>query len=139
MSLQSTPSESTVSQFAVFSDGNTTQSIATVAEATPSVDASALQPATADGIAHFMTLCFLAAWAIALLVFIESALRYSKKAGGKPCSQIPCSNCLFFSNNPHLRCAVHPSKALTKNAINCTDYSFNPNPKNVGKKQYHQF
>lgn len=36
--------------------------------------------------------------------------------------QIYCNNCRFFSNNPYLKCALHPSIALTKKAESCSDY-----------------
>ncbi len=36
--------------------------------------------------------------------------------------QVPCKNCRFFNNNYHLKCAVNPCTALTKEAINCSDY-----------------
>lgn len=36
--------------------------------------------------------------------------------------QIPCSKCRFFNQNPYMRCAVHPTKAQTSRAINCSDY-----------------
>lgn len=37
--------------------------------------------------------------------------------------KIPCVNCRFFCNNPYLRCALHPDKALTTKAVNCLDYT----------------
>jgi hypothetical protein len=36
--------------------------------------------------------------------------------------QIPCSSCRFFKNNPYLKCAVHPLKVSSAEAINCSDY-----------------
>lgn len=42
-------------------------------------------------------------------------------------SQSPCRKCLFFSNNLYLKCAVHPTIVLTKEASNCRDY----NPKSM--------
>lgn len=35
---------------------------------------------------------------------------------------IPCHNCRFSSRNPYLKCAVHPTKAMKKAAIGCSDY-----------------
>lgn len=35
---------------------------------------------------------------------------------------IPCKYCRFFSSNPYLHCAVHPSRALKLDAIHCPDY-----------------
>lgn len=37
--------------------------------------------------------------------------------------KIPCRRCRFFSGNPHLRCAVHPTTVLSQAAIDCQDYS----------------
>ncbi len=35
---------------------------------------------------------------------------------------IPCSHCIFFTDEHILKCAVHPCKALKKEAIDCLDY-----------------
>ncbi|MEH1937234.1 MAG: hypothetical protein V7L14_26725 [Nostoc sp.] len=40
----------------------------------------------------------------------------------KHLQQHPCKNCQFFNNNHYLKCAVHPSIALTKQALNCSEY-----------------
>lgn len=37
-------------------------------------------------------------------------------------SKIPCRNCRFLSNSSYLKCAVHPTTALTEEAIDCSDY-----------------
>jgi hypothetical protein len=35
----------------------------------------------------------------------------------------PCRSCRFFNgSSPHLKCAVHPDRALTKEAKQCPDY-----------------
>ncbi|MEB3355894.1 MAG: hypothetical protein VKK04_04155 [Synechococcales bacterium] len=36
--------------------------------------------------------------------------------------QIPCTNCRFFNQNPYLKCTVHPDRALTPDALHCSDY-----------------
>jgi hypothetical protein len=36
--------------------------------------------------------------------------------------QVPCSRCVFFTGNYHLKCTVHPCKALSEDAIDCLDY-----------------
>jgi hypothetical protein len=36
---------------------------------------------------------------------------------------IPCNKCRYFSSNAYVRCAVHPSRAMTPEAIDCSDYS----------------
>jgi hypothetical protein len=36
--------------------------------------------------------------------------------------QVPCSHCAFFTHSYYLKCAVHPCKALSEEAIDCLDY-----------------
>lgn len=36
--------------------------------------------------------------------------------------QHPCKNCQFFNNNHYLKCEVQPYTALTKEALNCSEY-----------------
>lgn len=36
--------------------------------------------------------------------------------------KIPCWNCKFFKNNSYLKCAVQPSKVLSKESFDCSDY-----------------
>lgn len=36
--------------------------------------------------------------------------------------EIPCHSCTYFTNNYCLKCTVHPSRALTEEAIACPDY-----------------
>lgn len=36
--------------------------------------------------------------------------------------QVPCPRCRFFTNNPVLKCTVHPDTALSEQAIHCPDY-----------------
>jgi hypothetical protein len=36
--------------------------------------------------------------------------------------QVPCDRCIYFTNSSHLKCTVHPCKALTENAIDCRDF-----------------
>ena len=33
-----------------------------------------------------------------------------------------CRSCRYYAKNPYLRCALHPSIVLTKQADNCLDY-----------------
>lgn len=34
----------------------------------------------------------------------------------------PCRECRFFQNNTYLNCAVHPTRVLTEEAYDCSDY-----------------
>ena len=42
-------------------------------------------------------------------------------------TKIPCRHCRFYSSNPYIQCAVHPSKVSTFNAIHCSDYDSKSN------------
>jgi hypothetical protein len=68
-------------------------------------------------------LCFAVAWILVLLVVwsMGAAIREAVTTT-KRLHKIPCSNCQFFTNSHYLKCPVHPSEALTENAINCPDY-----------------
>lgn len=65
----------------------------------------------------------LTAWAISIVIYsdIWAILQHGILAI-KNSNQVPCRNCQFFKNNPYLRCAVHPSTALTDEAKGCSDY-----------------
>lgn len=69
-----------------------------------------------------LPVCFLILWAIAIFVFLRFTPHRSKQTVCTVRGQIPCTNCRFFTNNPYLKCAVRPSTALTKQAIDCSDY-----------------
>jgi hypothetical protein len=72
----------------------------------------------------FLTpICFVMAWVIILIVgwSILAALRDGVKQV-KYLHQIPCANCQFFTNSYYLKCPVHPSMALSEEAIGCRDY-----------------
>ncbi|MEH1932917.1 MAG: hypothetical protein V7L14_04155 [Nostoc sp.] len=49
--------------------------------------------------------------------------------------KVPCKNCRFYSNNHYLKCAANPSIVLTKEAINCSEYSPS-NQKNSSKNPF---
>jgi len=68
-------------------------------------------------------ICFVMAWGIVLIMgwSILAALRDGVKQV-KNLHQIPCANCLFFTNSYYLKCPVHPSIALSEGAIGCRDY-----------------
>ena len=41
----------------------------------------------------------------------------------KNLQKVPCNNCIFFSDNLYLKCAVQPSIVLTNKAMKCSDYA----------------
>jgi hypothetical protein len=72
----------------------------------------------------FLTpICFVMAWGIILILgwSILAALRDGVEQV-KHLHQIPCANCQFFTNSYYLKCPVHPSMALSEEAIGCRDY-----------------
>lgn len=66
-------------------------------------------------------------WTIALVGFNLQRKRQrhniGKKPGHRPYHAVPCRSCIFFKNNPYLKCAINPIDALTAEAIHCTDYA----------------
>lgn len=67
--------------------------------------------------------CFICAWAIVLLVVwnVWAAIQDSMN-NAKRMHQIPCADCRFFTGSYQLKCSVHPTKALSDEAIDCPDY-----------------
>lgn len=43
-------------------------------------------------------------------------------ANVKRLHQIKCVDCRYFTNDFRLKCTVHPTDALTEEAINCSDF-----------------
>ncbi|MBD1998732.1 hypothetical protein H6F88_06180 [Oculatella sp. FACHB-28] len=68
-------------------------------------------------------LCFVFAWSLILMAVwsVWTALQ-DGVANAKRMHQIPCANCQFFTGDYHLKCTVHPTMALTEEAIDCMDH-----------------
>lgn len=64
----------------------------------------------------------LAGVVVALKRSLTSKVTHTYTPAKKLSPKLPCSNCRFFGSNPYLKCAVHPSKALKAEAMNCSDY-----------------
>jgi len=74
-------------------------------------------------------LCFMF---VAWIVFLIQHLFGYRSTSSAPASssaqpsvqplESPCSSCRFFSHNAYLKCAVHPSIALTQRALNCSNF-----------------
>jgi hypothetical protein len=80
------------------------------------------QPLQADPIYQTLPVYFLIVWAIAVFVFLRFKPHRHKQTVCRVRGQIPCTTCRFFTNNPYVKCAVRPDLALTKQAIDCSDY-----------------
>lgn len=67
--------------------------------------------------------CFVSAWsltaltALSIFSFTREAIARSQRL-----HQIPCADCQFFTRHYTLKCTLHPSDALTEQAIGCRDY-----------------
>lgn len=67
------------------------------------------------------------AWIVVGLVFREAiAFLHRALMTTQRMHQIPCLNCQFFSGSRYLKCALHPTEAMTEAAINCPDYCSRP-------------
>jgi hypothetical protein len=88
-----------------------------------------------DGTILLIYVGFLVGWAIAVLTYFSS-LKLTQETVRNPefnpfhVDKIPCKHCKFYSRSPYLKCAVHPTTALTKQAIDCSDYQVQPPEKN---------
>ncbi len=79
---------------------------------------------TPDEVLFLIPLCSMVFLAVFILMLPDVwKLARTKIANLNRFHQVPCRNCRFFTNNHNLWCAVHPSIALTKQALNCSDYS----------------
>ncbi|VXD11237.1 conserved hypothetical protein [Planktothrix serta PCC 8927] len=69
-------------------------------------------------------ICFVLAWGFLILIAwsIGAAMRDTVRRA-KQMHQIPCTDCVFFTGDYHLKCPVQPKIALSEAAINCPDYS----------------
>ncbi len=86
------------------------------------VNTTHTQPSSPVGLLVPLSIGLLATCAIGL--FLSKEL--SKKGGSdqflRNSQKIPCQNCYFFTRNSLLKCAVHPTTAMTSHAIDCSDF-----------------
>lgn len=54
---------------------------------------------------------------LALFFAIEEGCRQLRRL-----HQIPCYCCRYYTGSPYLKCPVHPTEALSEEAIHCRDY-----------------
>lgn len=84
----------------------------------PLIEAFVSRPVTAP--LSFVTIC-------ALIFLMLRSMWVSARIGiahVKRLHQIPCPNCQFFTDDFRLKCTLHPTYALTEEAINCCDFCF---------------
>lgn len=61
---------------------------------------------------------FLLCLGYTLLSFLHETAQVSHRL-----HQIPCAQCRFFTNQSVLKCPVHPTTALSEQAIDCPDFA----------------
>jgi hypothetical protein len=67
-----------------------------------------------------MSLMILSTICILIYAYLPKNRKYSSNFN--PFNSVPCRRCQYFSNNAHLKCTIHPTTAMTKEAISCRDY-----------------
>jgi len=68
-------------------------------------------------------ICFVLAWGILLLLGLNLwSFTRDGIARARQMHRIPCADCQYFTNNPLLKCPIHPSDALSEAAIDCPDF-----------------
>jgi hypothetical protein len=83
-----------------------------------------LAAVTPDRIMFWGIVGFIICWT-AIFFMLSKRVRYSRKkiaVDDISLHQIPCKKCKFYSNDPHLKCAVNPSIVLKEQAVDCSDY-----------------
>lgn len=68
-------------------------------------------------------ICLVVAWSMVILgVWQVIAATRDGVQRAQTMHQIPCSDCSFFTNQAVLKCALHPTQALSEDAIGCKDF-----------------
>jgi hypothetical protein len=79
-------------------------------------------------------ICFISAWSLILLTLWNSwKFVWDTVNQASQMHKIPCASCQFFTGDYRLKCTLHPSIALTEDAIHCPDYQL-VNPYRVQKE-----
>ncbi|MBX2864639.1 MAG: hypothetical protein KTR27_13910 [Leptolyngbyaceae cyanobacterium MAG.088] len=67
--------------------------------------------------------CLVLAWSIvAMGIWQVIAATRDGVQRAQTMHRIPCSDCSFFTNQAVLKCPLHPSTALSEEAIDCSDF-----------------
>ncbi|MBD1912701.1 hypothetical protein H6G02_09150 [Leptolyngbya sp. FACHB-16] len=67
--------------------------------------------------------CFITAWSVVLLMCWNTWAFLRDSVGqARQMHRVPCANCRYFTGDYHLKCTVHPGRALSEEAIGCLDY-----------------
>ncbi|MDZ7958581.1 MAG: hypothetical protein RMY34_11995 [Aulosira sp. DedQUE10] len=114
-------------QFYVFAETSANQSA--LIEVNP-MEATHNEPKTKDKdipalVVFLAPICFMIVGAVFLLIIsniIKITHNKNEILNIEYLKEHRCKNCRFFNENNYIKCAVHPSVALTKQALDCSDY-----------------
>jgi hypothetical protein len=68
-------------------------------------------------------LCPIAIWLVLLFFFTALFLAIAEAwVLLRKVHRIPCSRCVFCTGDYRLKCAVHPARAFSEDAIDCRDF-----------------
>lgn len=98
-----------------------------------SPDRTPIEPALSEplsvsaGLAVLIHIGVLVGWALTVLTYLRLSKTTREAARDAKfklfhAHQVPCQQCQFYTKNPYLKCAVRPIAAMTKQAIDCSDY-----------------
>jgi hypothetical protein len=98
------------------------------------VDAPSTDSFAYDAALLLVPIGFVAVWAAVVCVISDTwKVRRKDMGSARQIAQLPCKKCRFFHNNPYVKCAVNPEIALTRDAVDCSDFRprdrNSPNPK----------
>jgi hypothetical protein len=69
-------------------------------------------------------LSFLIIWGVAAWIFLDIPKLLGKGASlQRKRYKFPCQNCQYYTDNPYIKCAVHPTIAMTEAAKDCSDHT----------------
>lgn len=68
-------------------------------------------------------ICIVVAWSMVILgIWQVIAATRDGVQRAQTMHRIPCSDCSFFTNQAVLKCPLHPTQALSEEAIGCRDF-----------------
>ncbi|MEO0867534.1 MAG: hypothetical protein AAFY17_03605 [Cyanobacteria bacterium J06642_11] len=80
-------------------------------------------------------ICFVLAWSVVILgawqlvAATRDGIRHAQTM-----HRIPCADCSFFTNEAVLKCPLHPTMAMSEEAIDCLDFEL-ANPTQAAQKR----
>ncbi|WP_215618520.1 hypothetical protein [Leptothoe kymatousa] len=72
---------------------------------------------------YLSPICFVLAWSVVILGLWQMvAATRDGVQRAQTMHRIPCADCSFFTNQSVLKCPLHPTSAMSEDAIDCTDF-----------------